>query len=504
MKKAGSSSLYGVVVLGSLLLLCGVSAMGQISPPTHNFDGIAAGPLNGVPAPDVNGAVGATQYVQIQNAVGSATGSQTTGNFAVWNKSTGSLTFGPYNTSSLWKGFTGPCSTTPSGQTIVLYDQLASRWIVVRHVYPNSSATILCLAVSQTSDFTLRTSKGIPSFNRYSYPLTTLCPTCVSNDPIDSPKLGIWPDGYYMSFNLLAAAAPHTFINPLVCAFDRTSMIAGTTAAAPICFQTPNTFSSLLPSDLDGSTVPPTGSPNYYMSLGASALNVWQFHVDFTTPTNSTFNGPTSVTIPPYTQACPGRAGVCIPQSPTPPPGCTPQPNCYSPSLLQAWSDRLMYRLAYRNLGTHESIVATHSINPQQTNAHAASRWYEIRSPGSPTLFQWGEFEPDDTSRWMGNIAMDKVGDIALGYSASSLTQYPAIRYTGRVPTDALGTMETEISIIEGAGNQVFNTNWGAYNGLSVDPADDCTFWFTNQYYSQQGSKIWNTRIAAFKFAGCS
>jgi hypothetical protein len=104
----------------------------------------------------------------------------------------------------------------------------------------------------------------------------------------------------------------------------------------------------------------------------------------------------------------------------------------------------------------------------------------------------------------MGSIAQDDVGDIALGYSASSATQYPAILYTGRVPTDPLGTLETEVSVIQGAGNQVFNTNWGGYTSLSIDPMDDCTFWFTNQYYSQQGSKTWNTRIVSFKFAGCS
>jgi hypothetical protein len=503
MKKINSLSLCGWVVLSSWLVFCTTSATAQIPTPTLNFDGIAAGPLNGVANPDVNGAVGATQYVQFENAVGSATGGKNTGNFAVWDKATGSLVWGPYTTDALWKGSAPPCAGTGGGQTLVLYDQLASVWIVARHIYPANSPTYLCLAISQKSDFTAHLKGGIPAFNHYSYELTALCPTCVSNDEMDSPKLGVWPDAYYMSFNLLGAAAPHALVSPLVCAFDRTSMIAGSAAAAPVCFQPPNTFESLLPSDLDGSTPPPTGSPNYFMNLGTSALNVWQFHVDFTTPTNSTFTGPASVAIPAYTPACPGRSGVCIPQLATPPLGCTPQPNCYPPSLLQAWSDRLMYRLSYRNFGTYESILATHSINPLQTSAFSASRWYEVRSPAAPVLYQWGSFEPDNTSRWMGSIAQDNVGDIALGYSASSSAQYPAILYTGRVPTDALGTLETEVSVIQGAGNQVFNTNWGGYTSMSIDPVDDCTFWFTNAYYSQQGSKIWNTRIASFKFAGC-
>jgi hypothetical protein len=134
------------------LLFYGVAATGQAKPtiapavpsPTLSFDGIAAGPLNGVPSPDVNGSVGATQFVQFENAVGSAKGSQTTGNFAVWDKTTGNLLFGPYTTNVLWKGFAGPCSTVPSGQNIVLYDKAAGRWIVTRHIYPNNSPSILC------------------------------------------------------------------------------------------------------------------------------------------------------------------------------------------------------------------------------------------------------------------------------------------------------------------------------------------------------------------------
>ena len=503
MRKINGFALCGWVVLSSWVIFCTGSAAAQIPTPTLNFDGMRAGILNGVANPDVNGAVGGTQYVQFENATGSATGSTGTGNFAVWNKATGSLVWGPYPTDGLWKGSAPPCAGTEGGQTLVLYDHLASVWIVARHIYPANSPTYLCLAISQKSDFTAHLKGGIPAFNHYSYELTALCPTCVSNDEMDSPKLGVWPDGYYMSFNVLAAAAPHSFSGSLVCAFDRISMIAGTTAAAPVCFQPPNTFESLLPSDLDGPTPPPTGSPNYYMNLGTNALNIWQFHVDFTTPANSTFTGPTSVAVAAYTPACPGRSGICIPQSPTPPVGCTPQPNCYPPSLLQAWSNRLMYRLSYRNFGTYESILATHSIDPA-TSAFSASRWYEVRTPAAPTLYQWGAFEPDNTSRWMGSIAQDDVGDIALGYSASSATQYPAILYTGRVPTDPLGTLETEVSVIQGAGNQVFNTNWGGYTSLSIDPMDDCTFWFTNQYYSQQGSKTWNTRIVSFKFAGCS
>ncbi len=508
MKKVCGFSLAGGVVMSICLLFCVASAAGQNIPtPTLNFDGVYANPENGDPNPDVNGAVGATQYVQFQNEVGLVAGSETTGNYAVWNKSTGSLVFGPYNTTTLWKGFAGPCSTTPSGQTLVLYDQQASVWIVARHIYPDngSGSTVLCLAISQTSDFTAHTTKGIPKFNRYSYVLTSLCPTCANNDEMDSPRLGIWPDAYYMSFNLLANAAPHGFLGSLVCAFDRNSMIAGSkTPAAPVCFLPPTTYESLSPVDLDGPNAPPTGSPNYFMNLGTGVLNVWQFHVDFTTESNSTFTGPTAVTLPPFNDACAARGGFCIPQSPTPPPGCTPQPNCYKPTLLEAFGDRLMYRLSYRNFGTYESILATHSVNPISTDAYSSSRWYEIRTPETPALYQWGEFDPDNNSRWMPSIAQDDVGDIAIGYNVSSSTMYPSISYTGRLVTDPLGTLEDEVSIIQGTGNEVVNDYWGGYSSMSIDPTDDCTFWYTSEYYTQQGSKIWNTRIASFVFPGCS
>jgi len=298
-----------------------------------------------------------------------------------------------------------------------------------------------------------------------------------------------------MSFNLMTPTSPSSFINTEVCAFDRNSMLAGGAAANPVCRNVISTYSSLLPSDLDGSTPPPTGSPNYYMNLGTNSLNIWQFHVDFATPSSSTFTGPTNIAVPSFMQACPARKGVCIPQL-----GTT--------ELLRAWSDRLMYCLAYRNFRDHESIVTAHSVNPPLTNAFSAIRWYEIRSPGSsPTIYQDGTWEPDDISRWMMSIAMDKVGDIAVGYSESSDSQYPAIAYTGRTPTDPPGfETETILSPACPTGqtcNQVYNHGWGSYTSLSVDPVDDCTFWYTNQYYIQQGSKIWNTRIASFKFPSC-
>jgi hypothetical protein len=265
-------------------------------------------------------------------------------------------------------------------------------------------------------------------------------------------------------------------------------MLAGA-AATQVCFQLSSTFGSLLPADLDGATAPPAGSPNYLLALGrtTSSLDFWKFHVDFTTPANSTLTGPTAIGVTTYALACGG--GICIPQSGT-------------RTQLDSLGDRIMHRLAYRNFGNHEALVATHSVT---SGSSVGVRWYEIRTPGTtPTVFQQGTFAPNTTRRWMGSIGMDKVGDIAVGYSASSGTVHPGIRYTGRVPTDAAGTLEAENTIITGGGSQTQQlTRWGDYSALTVDPVDDCTFWYVNQYLKQNGSFNWSTRIASFKFSGC-
>jgi len=234
------------------------------------------------------------------------------------------------------------------------------------------------------------------------------------------------------------------------------------------------------------------GLSQFLLNFETNSLNLFKFHVDFASPAKSTFTGPTVIPVAPFTPACGG--GVCI-----------PQPN--TSQKLDSLADRLMYRLAYRNFGTHESLVVNHSVFVSG-NKHSqvdGVRWYEVRNPnGAPGVFQEGTFSPDSNSRWMGSIAMDKVGDIAVGYSVSSSTLFPSIRYTGRVPTDLLGTLESEKTITAGTGSQNGGLNrWGDYSSMSVDPADDCTFWYTNEYLETTGSFNWSTRIASFKFPGC-
>ena len=216
--------------------------------------------------------------------------------------------------------------------------------------------------------------------------------------------------------------------------------------------------------------------------------------MDFGTPSNSTLTGPTNIPVAAFTTACNG-GGTCIPQ-----PGTNQK--------LDSLGDRLMYRLAYRNSLGVESLVVNHSVavGTNRRNRITSVRWYELRSPnGTPTVFQQGTLSTvDGIHRWMGSIAMDKVGDMALGYSASSSSILPSIRYTGRVPTDPLDQMQTENIIQNGGGSQTGGLNrWGDYSSISIDPVDDCTFWYTTEYLKSSGSFNWSTRIASFKFPGC-
>jgi hypothetical protein len=233
------------------------------------------------------------------------------------------------------------------------------------------------------------------------------------------------------------------------------------------------------------------------LALGASAnqLAFWKFHVDWTTPANTTLTGPTTLTTAAFTLPCSGGGGTCIPQS-----GTTQQ--------LDTLGDRLMDRLAYRNFGDHEALVVNNSVT---AGSSTGVRWYEIRNPETtPTIFQQGTYAPDANHRWMGSIAMDKLGDIGLGFSLSGTSLHPAIHYTGRLAGDAAGTMgQGEGTIIDGAGSQSGSnglTRWGDYSNISVDPSDDCTFWYVNQYIPKTAPKnaiTFHTRVASLKFPAC-
>jgi len=415
--------------------------------------------------PDTNGSVGATQFVEITNF-----------DYEVFDKATGKVILQPTNTNTIFTGFGGACEGTNPGDPVVVWDKLAQRWLVTYFNYTTNLT--LCIAVSTTSDST-------GSYNRYSYSFGNTLP--------DYPKYAVWPDAYYASVNAFGSGAAEP------CAFDRNAMLAGKSKAAMICFTPNNNNFSFLPSDLDGATLPPSGAPNHYVELGNStnSLNEYDFHVDFAHPKNSTFTVPHSISVPSYALACGG--GDCIPQ---PSPG----------EQVESLGDRLLFRLAYRNFGDHESMVVAHSVTPGKgSTAASAMRWYELRSTpagGNFSLHQAGTFQNKYTSLWMGAVAMDKQGNIAMGMSASSNTVKPSVWYTGRMATDPLGKMEAPIVAVKGTAVEIGDSQrWGDYSSMSVDPTDDCTFWYSQMYYNKRhggtASVDWSTRMVVFKFDAC-
>jgi hypothetical protein len=426
-----------------------------------SFDGITDAQGGGFVPPDTNAAVGATQVVETVNVA-----------YAVYNKITGAQIMAPKNIQTLYTPLGGQCATGNLSDPVATYDKAAQRWLITMIAFNNSfSQNNACVAVSTTSDAT-------GTYHLYSFNYHGTLP--------DYPKLSVWPDAYYLTTNSFPGGG--FFTGAETCALDRTKMLAGS-AATSVCFQRGGSDFSLMPADLDGATPPPAGTPNYQLELATSTkLDLYKFHVDFVIPTNSTYTGPTALTVAAYTDACAG--GPCIPQ----PSGG---------ELLDALGDRLMYRLAYRNFTDHEALVVNHSIKKSATVASAA-RWYEIRSPGSsPVVYQSGTVT-SQFSFWMGSIAMDKNGDIALGFSASSSTLDPTIAYVGRVPTDTLGTMESPKIVIKGTGVQQASFNrWGDYSSMQIDPVDDCTFWYAQEYYKTTGSFNFSTHLNSFKFTTC-
>ncbi len=423
--------------------------------PTQNFAGV--GNRDGVYPPDTNGDVGPNHFVQWVNL-----------SFQIWNKSGVSL-YGPASGNTLWSGFGGPCQTANDGDPVVLYDPIADRWLMSQFTASNPYGE--CIAISTTPDPT-------GSYYRYFFQFSTTV-------FYDYPHLGVWPDGYYMGANRFTS----TYQGGAAVVFDRAKMLLGQPANYQ-SFNTSTTYGTLLPSDLDGSTLPPAGSPDYFASKGSTSLYLFKFHVDWTTPANSTLTGPTSLPVAAYNQLCPTTRG------------CVSQPS--TTVKLDGLGDRLMHRFAYRNFGDHEALVANHGVNV--TGSQAGVRWYEIRSPNSsPVIYQQGTYAPDTTSRWLGSAAMDRSGDIALGYSASSTSVFPSIRYTGRLVSDPLGSLpQGEATLIGGSGSQTGTANrWGDYANMTVDPVDDCTFWFTTEYMATTGTASWSTRIGSFKFPSC-
>jgi hypothetical protein len=425
-----------------------------------NFDGFDGAQAGNNTPPDTNGAVGDKEFFLIANDA-----------FEIFDKATGKKLTDPALIHTIWGSqFGGQCGTQDGGDPVVLFDHLANVWLIEQLEYFTSDQ--ICVAVSQTDDATGK-------WNLYAYTF--------SNGLPDYPKLGIWPDGYYLAFNFFGPGDGEP------CAWDRKAMIAGEKNPALICFTPNSSDMGFLPSDMDGATLPPSGAPNHYVELGNSntTLNEYDFHVDFKHPSQSTFTGPNIISVPAYTVLCGSGFGQCIPE----PAGG---------SLLDALGDRMMFRNAYRNFGDHESMVFTHAVAPgKNSQAAAAERWYELRSTGNGfSAYQAGTYQNKKDNYWMGSVAMDKAGDIALGFSVDNSTSLaPSIWITGRIPGDPLNKMEGTKVVQKGTKVQTRDNRWGDYSSMSVDPTDDCTLWYTQEY--SDGGINWQSHIVSFKFNSC-
>jgi len=421
-----------------------------------SFEGVNN--VSGVAPPDNMGDIGTNNYLEMINL-----------SFAIFSKS-GRLLYGPADNSTIWQNLPGPWSGSNDGDPIVNFDEMANRWVVSQFALPNfpDGPFYELIAVSETDD---------PQGSWYLYAFA------LDNMP-DYPKFGIWPDAYYMTVNSFSAGST-SFMGAAVAAFQRDLMLVGDPNAQMIFNQLDGSQYSLLPADLDGTNIPPSGTPGIFAELdGSSNLLLYNYLIDWDTPSNSLFVGPTTVPVDPYSDVCFSRD--CVPQAGT-------------SDALDALSGRLMYRLQYRYFGPgDERMVTNHTVD--KGNGTAAVRWYELRSDGSAwSLYQQGTYSPDDTYRWMGSIAMDESGNIALGYSASSSTITPEIRVTGRYANDPLGIMTVqEETVFQSPAAQTSVNRWGDYTNMTVDPTDGSTFWYVNEY--SNGSWDWSTRIAHFVF----
>ena len=428
------------------------------SPPELNFD---AQDFTGVEPPDTVGDVGSRYFIQIING---ATGSPVT----IYDKVTGNVAAGPFLLQSLWSAG-GPC-TTGGGDPIVLFDTLASRWLLTEFA---STGNHLCVYVSRSND---PVGGGWVTYD------------FIVPDFPDYPKYAVWPDAYYVTSNET---------DPAAYALDRTRMLAGLPASFQRFTAPPLggfSFQALTPADLDGRTPPPAGAPGLFLrhvddelhSPGSNDpahdfLELWQLHADFANPGNSTFTPAGSLPVAEFNSSITG-----IGQQGT---GVT----------LDPIREVVMFRVAYRNFGTHETLVGNF-VTDVSGAGHAGVRWFELRRSGGPwSVHQEGTYAPDAANRWLGAIAMDGSGNMALGVSISGSSVFPGMRYTGRLAGDPLAAMtQPEVTVVSGAAAQTTG-RWGDYASMSVDPIDDCTFWFTNEYIRSNG--LWRTRIARFRYA---
>jgi len=456
------------------------SAPNEMPGPIVSFEGV--GDVDFLQPADTNAAVGPNNVAQWVNI-----------SFEIWDKDGNSQTGGPVAGNAFWQGFGGDCENINSGDPIVLYDQLADRWVFAQPTFDIFGATInsMCFAVSATPD-------PMGEYNLYQFPWA------ITGSPFpDYPKVAVWPDGYYVTAREFAGSS----FSMAVTAVDRNAMLAGADASQVYVNLENGSMDGLLAANLDGTNLPggpaisrPVGSPTspeVLVSTGhpdrdgspTPRLHFFYFHPDFGTPANSTFTGPVDVDVDDYNPVF-----EFVDTVPQPPPGGGLEAN--------GW---IQYRAVYRNFGDHDALIVEHDVRSDA--GIVGPRWYEVRDPlNTPAVFQQGSYLPDDdVHRWMGSAAIDFSGDIAVGFSVTDETSTnPGIRWAGRLPGDPAGELsQGEAELIAGD-NPFGGFRWGDYSSLAVDPVDQCTFWYTTMYAPGSAGGDWSTRIGSFKFSNCS
>lgn len=440
--------------------------------------------VNNVHPSDVNAAVGDSQIVEWVNF-----------SYAVYNKTTGALEAGPFDGNLLFQAMGGPCFNENAGDPIAQWDKVHHRWVLVQNFidkeHHEAPPYYACIAISTSADAT-------GSYYLYQFPVNSrLFP--------DYQKLGIWPTGYFQTAN--------DGFGVYVCGYNSAKLIVGDQSAEQICFLTSSQEFTLLPGDVDSPTPPPANQDEFFIGSydvdnDQDHLYLYSMHVDFANPSQSSFTGSglaDPITVPTYVPLCPNQEG----------PDCIPQQDG---AILVSLGDRLMYRLAYWNDGVPDHAKPNALPIPSQhwyvnhvttaSGGQAGVRWYEFRAPvrtvtiSDISLFQSGTFAPDSNYRWIGSLAQDKMGDIALGYSLAGSTIWTSIGATGRVPGDPLGQMEAETVVVPGSGSQGGYERWGDYSSMAID-ADGCTFWYAQMYYTVPASFNWQTKLVSMKFNGC-
>jgi hypothetical protein len=473
-----------------------------------SFEGIDASSISG-PGYDIdpNGAIGTKQYMEWVNTYYQAY--DKTSFAPVWASPQAGDT--PWRNNNMTN-----CYGAGGGDGIVNFDRMASRWIIARRAVPSTNVYYYCVAVSNTDDL----SSSTLAWYTYQFSISPVLGVNSRGDVYwpDWPKFGTWSDGYYVSFVLQDVDHQYLNIGVVACVLDRTNMLNNATARAMQCFSDPSPIPlngtlylkhSLIPADVEGTTAPPAGRHEYFLSIQnppndektttSTKLNLWNFHVNWTTPTKTTFVK-SQLSVSTYEPGCYSLTQVADTF-------CVTEPSSKTTgNYVDSVGDRLMPRLSYRNFGSYESFLIGHTVQVGTgTNQQTGIRWYELRGAGNPTVFQTGTITNGATLyRFMPSLAEDKVGNAAAGYSVSSGSVEPGIRaaYWALNPKAS----PVEIAIENGIGDEQNSSHWGDYTSMTVDPTDGCTFWYVNQYYkvSEIGTAIdWDTRIANFKLSTC-